>query len=874
MLKKLIFLFVIFLLLQQLNSPVFCYEFSENSLIDLIQINSFDKMSLGKENWKLFSKENAKQFSNIWTNNFTVLNTVNFDDMPYDGYNAYPISPNRYPKVSFYAPYSNSTTFTRGGNNLSASFPNHVLVGYANNTGAIIYQSPMIVSFSEPMKDVSFHIRTGGCDVINVDIFDRNQYLQTVSISSLLNSYWKYIELNSYSQYITDLRFNYPCSFDNNGPYIGLDNVTFQENPSYSPIGYFDNVSTTAPIGAYGWSVDPDNPSASNSVSCWTDVGTSNERFITSVPANNPSPDVPYPGNHRFALPIPQDLLDGTEHTMNCYGDDLNGDPRTLLPGSPKLFRYTPNVSSVLIEPITNEYINSRLTSSAIDTPNGGPSPGKRIFSGKTTPEDNVDRKTVRVKAVVGQPGVTVYFRNYDVDDPSNDSVIDPNLAAGNDNREGREVDGPYNPIAAGTLSAISATTNANGEAIVYFTVTKQPGDNFVIAASTNNTYLSGVGVNGTGLKDSSNNPLPTDQAKRTDLLTVWRKVHIEKDSMGGSTGNFVKGFVRGKATKVESNPEWISIYGVSGPPITNYLEKESYKETLAGDGSLLSYGGRMVVAGNQILHVVDNRTDVLDLQTYELKVKSLNGAVYLRPNQPFKLYDDDDFNSLDGLNKDGDTGENIDELSDTLSHLQESEDYDKNPYAAAYIMPEFQWAISRQLNNTNAKFSVYKPCGDDYPYCSGYKDFIDSYRGSKSMESDDFWVGYIMIAYQADEKSDVDSTGFIGGYAPLRGVGVNPPQDVATTPFGITSGGIGEIIFIETMRDYDLKPPPLLPGEVDFNLARTRVVPHELGHQFGLAHGISLPGGGGVMGYTTTPLYFVPSHINYMRWRVHSPGE
>ena len=159
---------------------------------------------------------------------------------------------------------------------------------------------------------------------------------------------------------------------------------------------------------------------------------------------------------------------------------------------------------------------------------------GKRIFSGKKNPDENINRKTVKVKAAVGEPNVRVYFKSFDVDDLTDDPIIDELGDGGLDNRHGREgFDEPYVADAAGVLSSTFADTNANGEAFVYLTVTQHPGDNFVVAASTDENYLQGVGIDGKGLKDSSNVPLPTTKAKRTEMLTVWRKVHIEVDKMG-----------------------------------------------------------------------------------------------------------------------------------------------------------------------------------------------------------------------------------------------------------------------------------------------------------------------------------------------------
>src|SRR6185369_6291063 len=95
-----------------------------------------------------------------------------------------------------------------------------------------------------------------------------------------------------------------------------------------------------------------------------------------------------------------------------------------------------------------------------------------------------------------------------------------------------------------GTLSAASAQTDANGVAQVELTVTAQPGDNFKVAAGCNTNYLNGVVVAGTDLRDGSGSTLPTDRAKPTDMVTVWRKVHVEVDSMGLVTGNEVAGTV------------------------------------------------------------------------------------------------------------------------------------------------------------------------------------------------------------------------------------------------------------------------------------------------------------------------------------------
>jgi hypothetical protein len=51
------------------------------------------------------------------------------------------------------------------------------------------------------------------------------------------------------------------------------------------------------------------------------------------------------------------------------------------------------------------------------------------------------------------------------------------------------------------------------------------------------------------------------------------------------------------------------------------------------------------------------------------------------------------------------------------------------------------------------------------------------------------------------------------------------------------------------------------------------RVLPHEIGHQFGL-RGDSLGAVWGIMNSIPEPLSFHPEHINMLRWRVKSPGQ
>jgi hypothetical protein len=575
---------------------------------------------------------------------------------------------------------------------------------------------------------------------------------------------------------------------------------------------------------------------------------------------------------------------------LYAYGQDITaGKPDTLLTGSPKTFTLSPNVQNLTFEPITNEVINGGITNSEIDIIPG--TEGQRIFPDAKQPDENISRKRVRVKAAISPiiAGTKVYFRNFDVDDPSSDSSIDDNGSDGNDNRDGRIIGQPYPATAAGTISASCtgtqglpcAVTDSNGIATVDFTVTKQPGDNFVVSASTDESYLKGVAINGTGLKDSANKSLPTVQANRTKLLTVWRKLHMEIDSMGEVQGNFITGFLRTKGESVSRNSKFIDFH-----PSIGLVDEGSYRETLANDGTRLSYGGRMVIAGVNSLQVLGNSPIYLDQQMpgvltpggQRIQVQNLNEKFYLRPNHPFKLFDDDDFNSDDDQ-KDGDNGENVELLSDTLSHMQAKDNVDENAYAAAYIMPEYQWAEAQAqgFNNSNVPFELYSPCS--LPDCDQQRTRINAQRGSQASERDNFWVGYLLVSYQGDQNSDADPntvpSGFLGGIAPSQNINSRINRDFYDPNLGVPPGGIGAVIFIEGLRDYALAPFPIHIDPITQQIAtfaRTRTAPHEVGHQFGLGHN-NFRDDGGIMSYTGG-LYFTPNHINMLRWRVKSPGE
>jgi hypothetical protein len=505
--------------------------------------------------------------------------------------------------------------------------------------------------------------------------------------------------------------------------------------------------------------------------------------------------------------------------------------------------------------PVTNvqsvdfQTINSPVLTGAQGNPGflGG---GSRIFPDKLSPDDSTNMRIVRVVAQLTQPvsGVRVYFRNFDVDDPSPDPIIDDNGNLGNDNRQQRGT-----PGSAGVLSAPSALSDASGIAVIDFTVTMFAGDNFVISASTDETYSNGIGINGTELQDSAGDQLPTTRANRTPMLSVWRKIHLEVDTMGYVGNNLTNGYIQSKGSVDEQTPVWVNIYSSTGP-----LEVGRFR------------GGRLAL-GPYNLRVIDNTVD-------RVQVRSESGTVLLRVNQIYALFDDDDFNNDDGVLQNGDDQEDVTwrclnnvypcdiPASETFSRLRPSTNIAENPYAAAYIEPNYSWAQQQPgMNDTLTQFYLNVPLTP--PNYETERGIIDQNRDSIGMERDDFWIGHLLVGYQGDTPVDVDSElAAVGGVAPPVNYQTAWTNSVMDS-LDVTRGSLTAIIYIEVMRDWDAT------AFADF---RVRTAPHELGHQFGLLGDSSDPAplpNWGIMS-ADGPLEFVPTHINVMRWRIDSPGE
>jgi len=200
--------------------------------------------------------------------------------------------------------------------------------------------------------------------------------------------------------------------------------------------------------------------------------------------------------------------------------------------------------------------------------------PGARLENGQVGPKR--DKVTLQAELTVKpvEP-VKVYFRSFDVDDPTADPGANTGEQQPEDNRRNFG-DATYNNRTIVRAGQFLGTTDEYGileltfaeqSATLAFQVSMQPGDNYRVAASPERQFLLALGNDdklqnlGANIKERNankqrivtpgmvdpNNPPSVAQAEirkpqnyATNVLTTWRFVHVEVDSMGPVQGNRV----------------------------------------------------------------------------------------------------------------------------------------------------------------------------------------------------------------------------------------------------------------------------------------------------------------------------------------------
>jgi hypothetical protein len=554
------------------------------------------------------------------------------------------------------------------------------------------------------------------------------------------------------------------------------------------------------------------------------------------------------------------------------------------------------------------------------DPPQGRLGGGKRIFAEALTPTGPILNQ-VKVRATIDpkiQPDpsraadalmVPVYFRSFDVDDPAScpSGATDPNLCLPDlDKDQGSMVaDNRSSPGQGNVLTPIFDVAPGTTTASTFFQTSSYPGDNYRVVATTSQEWrdtLSAVQPSTTGALD-----VPEDgKDGLSDMLTVWRTLHVEIDSMGpvsqepaAPERNFIQGTITAigdvrhvqgvgrRPTKAALLPETTS------PP----LDLSDGSRDLSGEDDAFGFGrfedgvlyvgvgaDRVLVeqltgnasdfvqklrgmtipftlvdagGGNPLTgHILewDTTTRAFTLNavvgrpiydggritvagvTWTIRsARGLNVAVVEDRNLPFKLIDDDD---------------GVTPFPISTDLMRPTDDSATNPYAQAYIRPQFDVASPKQAP-FNRNISTVE--GDE---TREMREQLALGRDS-ALSTPGYWVMYAQGAFQGDETEDLD---------PRSEIGSPSGQTVTVVGRPDADDRYGSLIYLETIRDSVRRDTSQVDRVATECVAAT--LPHELGHQFGLddwrlGEPDSLMGPGGCL---LAPRYFVGSQLALIR--------
>jgi hypothetical protein len=447
---------------------------------------------------------------------------------------------------------------------------------------------------------------------------------------------------------------------------------------------------------------------------------------------------------------------------------------------------------------------------SPLDTnPNAGG--GLRVYPEKRTPTDtSASFDSVKVTAKLSRPlsGFKLDIRAFDVDDPSsNHADLDLNGKVGNDNRQ--PITAPFE--AGPSEEGVSGITNAAGEFTKIFKLSHQPGDNWRFAATAignsgaSNIYLNSayglntnVNVGPDGAVVPTSIVMAASPAMASAMLTTWRRLHIERDSMGMVRNNIEQRTIM--ELRTDSENIWIKVNG--GP-----LEIGRFK---GGWVKIFDPTGPIEDSTRRDINAENNQT--------EIPVPTFGGSETvnsygLSVGQQIQFGDDDDihFSWIDNDNK------KIDVPMPNIQWMEDSDDHGINLYAAAYIRPTYDLQGNQDdlpffLNATHSGALSAYPTLEEFVSMTKFDNVIHR-------RDENFWTVYLLGAFQPPKPSDNDPDGeaYSGGLV----------YD------GISYDGYGSAVYMETSIDLLLEGFNALSAYYDLR----NVAVHETAHLLGAEH-------------------------------------
>lgn len=464
--------------------------------------------------------------------------------------------------------------------------------------------------------------------------------------------------------------------------------------------------------------------------------------------------------------------------------------------------------------------------------------PGKS-WEGSAPSSDPKDQVTVEITMNV-EPvrPVKLYLKSFDIDDPLHSGDLVDEEKKERDNRgyepgsAGQFVDGPGGP------APFEFEVNKK-DMETPFQVTRQPGDNFRIAASGDkdqfrvleNDDAKIAGIHGRpatwifdrDILDTTQDPAAARMARHDDVtspvLTVWRRVWLEVDHMA----NVQKPKIEGTIVSTRTGPDeiinitendvsvpvtlkvqWIKI----NKTLRDYLPTLSLREEANKDKVKDSWdkGSLKILytdqAGPASYRVNGNTGNTGEYD--EIKLANPKGYLSDLENLGFELKDDDGFEDGDALPK-------VD-----LSRMREV-------FAPAYILPMVH-DDNLLPGSSDIPFQLHNISDQEIHL----KEMMRPHFKNKDLDGDPyFWLVYIQNGYQGSMIEDGD-----GEVGALSGITDNNLQT--------GKGGWGFIVNQESAREsqFNYSKPKGTPT-VGWRLSD--IAPHEMGHMFGGSHNHSL---------------------------------
>lgn len=407
---------------------------------------------------------------------------------------------------------------------------------------------------------------------------------------------------------------------------------------------------------------------------------------------------------------------------------------------------------------------------------------GKRIFVGAKTPSENLPRNTVLlyIKTTPPLAGSNVWLRSFDVDDTTdghfdNERIIDTNGVAGGDNYY--EFLPPYGYgglFVTNDSPSLAITLDANGEALVEMRVGMQPGDNYRVAAtvfpSSQLGNLQSGDATASGYASAYTDVVRSGfNGTLSPLLSVWRKLHLEIDSMmavptNGAQANFVAEKIAATKPNQPNAGQTTVYFGFKQQP---WQANQFENGTLTILGAATNYG----IVGNAAGYYL------LGFQNYVI----VSGLVPTNfGNANCQLRDDDDqFLSQLGLLP---TGQNSPLPRDQLGY--ETVEGIRRCYTPAFI----------EITNANGIPGLNTRKQMPFKLQAGLNPYLDGDGGIFSnakdvFDSQLFWANTLVFGYQAEDSADGDPST------------ERPEEGISAKRESIYTGGVS-IVYVETIRD------------------------------------------------------------------------